>query len=131
MYFLDYNIYEDGPILQYCKCSESIEFQLKIITHLLSHSVLNSDVLDQDIKDDIIHYEEEYLNEADYDRLERSDDDSDDRETTPSPVPRRGRKKKRRRRSSSSSCRMKREKSLTCKLSLILNNKFDNQMIFF
>lgn len=107
-----FSIHTDGPILQYCKCAESVQFQLQIITHLLSHSILNSEVYEpEDIKDNIIeHYEEEYLNESeDYDRFERSDSEVD---FTPSPTKRKGRK---RRSSSSTGMKIKKEKNLTCK----------------
>ena len=86
----------------------------------MSHSVLHSEAFEEsdDIKDNIIeHYEEEYLNEdEDYDRFERSDESEEDSEPSPS----KRRKSRKRRSSSSTGIKIKKERSLTCKLTNIL-----------
>jgi hypothetical protein len=129
---IDYSMFEDGPILQYCRCPESQQFQIQIVTHLLSHSMLNTECSQEKesdnvaIKEDVEYYDEAYLNEAveeDYDRFEQQEIYSEEEEqTSPEASPkRRGRKRK----DSSSSGNNKRRKvkSLTCKVCL---REFDN-----
>lgn len=138
-------MYEDGPILQSCRCPESLQFQIQIITHLLSHSVLNAencqDHETQEDEDDLIkediEYEEEYLNEdeeEDYDRfvqseIDRQDDDEFDQEDfeeeteTEVVIMSVPRKRGRKRRHSSSGNKSRKDKNLTCKVCM---KEFDN-----
>lgn len=120
---LDYNLYEDGPILQYCKCSESVNYQMQIITHLLSHSILNSDYNEESsIKNDHEPFLFQEVDDTeDYDRL--------DDEQTPSPeTPKRRRKKRQRQSQDKSESPPQRSRSLFCK---ICEKQFDSRKRYY
>ncbi|KAG5676039.1 hypothetical protein PVAND_005894 [Polypedilum vanderplanki] len=131
----DYNMFEDGPILQYCRCPESHQLQIHIVTHLLSHSILNdyNQNKDEDIttlKEDAERYEEEYLIteaiEDDYDRFEQNEENysiEEEEDSVPSPIPNKKSRKRKNSSSSSGTKKIKREKNLTCKVCL---KDFDN-----